>query len=108
MTKTDEILHTIMRVRTMPRAGWLQKGSRKRSNETVEVSREAAVDVLEKYIGAQIHADGYFALRTLMSELADGEHDAVVCDECGGIYQHGWMEDGKCLYCFAIWGQNGP
>lgn len=35
-----------------------------------------------------------------MVQLATGEHDAVTCRECGGIFRAGWM-NGKCPYCEA-------
>ncbi|MDR1631232.1 MAG: hypothetical protein LBS36_13625 [Oscillospiraceae bacterium] len=94
----------IRRLRSAPRAEWLNKGSRKKDNEAILVSRKEIVDILTE--SKQIAYSKEYLLelqylyRKMMIMLADGEYDAFECEICFGIYRENWAE-GRCPYCLA-------
>lgn len=86
------------------RAGWAEPGKRTRENHAILIPRQEAVDT-ENNLATAIYAKEVYItwamnLRGFMVQLATGEHDAVTCRECGGIFRAGWM-NGKCPYCEA-------
>lgn len=90
--------------RDAPRAGWIEKGSRARNNQAIILPRTEAVKLAADLASATyanfsrlyevLNLQGY------MSQLAEGEPDAVVCEKCHNHYLLGWM-GGKCPYCEA-------
>ena len=86
------------------RAGWAEPGKRTRENHAILIPRQEAVDTANNLATAIYAKEVYITwamnLRGFMVQLATGEHDAVTCRECGGIFRAGWM-NGKCPYCEA-------
>lgn len=86
------------------RAGWAEPGKRTRENHAILIPRKEAVDTANNLATAIYAKEVYITwamnLRGFMVQLATGEHDAVTCRECGGIFHAGWM-NGKCPYCEA-------
>lgn len=68
------------------------------------IPRWEAVDMADNLATAIYAKEVYITwamnLRGFMVQLATGEHDAVTCRECGGMFRAGWM-NGKCPYCEA-------
>lgn len=90
--------------RDAPRAGWLEKGSRARSNQAIMISRtevmKLAADLASATYANYSRLYEVMNLQGYMSQLAEGEPDAVVCVRCHNNYLMGWM-GGKCPYCEA-------
>lgn len=86
------------------RAGWAEPGKRTRENHAILIPRWEAVDMADNLATAIYAKEVYITwamnLRGFMVQLATGEHDAVTCRECGGMFRAGWM-NGKCPYCEA-------
>lgn len=86
------------------RAGWAAPGKRTRENHAILIPRREAVDMANNLATAIYAKEVYITwamnLRGFMVQLATGEHDAMTCRECGGIFRAGWM-NGKCPYCEA-------
>ena len=85
-----------------PRAGWDVSGKRGKNNHTILLNR-AQVLALTDRLTSMSHSTSVYAFERLnlinvLEQLAKGEHDAVICPECGRTYQTGWM-NGKCVYC---------
>ena len=84
------------------RAGWAAPGKRTRENHAILIPRREAVDMANNLATAIYAKEVYITwamnLRGFMVQLATGEHDAMTCRECGGIFRAGWM-NGKCPYC---------
>ena len=76
--------------RFAPRAGWVVKGSRDRSNQAIMVPREEAVKVCAE-LSRSIYCDLFrlyenVALRSYMSQLAEDEPDAEMCSKCRNFF----------------------
>ena len=86
------------------RAGWTEPGKRTRDNHAILIPRREAVAMANELATAIYAKEVYITwamnLRGFMVQLATGEHDAVTCRECGGIFRTGWM-NGECPYCEA-------
>lgn len=97
----DELHDLWLKYKFLPRKGWTEKGSRKKSNESIEVNRAELLSILDDAIvsevGRQMMMDKSNHLETLLCEIADGKADAVECGRCSGIYRISWGED--CPYC---------
>ena len=85
-----------------PRAGWDQPGKRGKNNHTILVNRAQVLDMADR-LTSMSHSTSVYAFERLnlinvLEQLAEGEHDAVICPDCGRTYQTGWM-NGQCVYC---------
>ena len=73
------------------RAGWAEPGKRTRENHAILIPRQEAVDTANNLATAIYAKEVYITwamnLRGFMVQLATGEHDAVTCRECGGIFR---------------------
>lgn len=102
--KADDFYALERKYRDAPRKGWTLPGSRAKANQTIEVNRHEVVQALTeahcKAASAEKFCMDAMFYEKMLGALADGEHDAVECDKCGGIFQMGWL-DGKCPYCEA-------
>lgn len=90
--------------RSAPRAGWVVKGRRDRSNQAIMVPREEAVKVCAE-LSRSIYCDLFrlyenVALRSYMSQLAEDEPDAEMCSKCRNFFLP-VGKNGKCPYCEA-------
>uniref|UniRef100_A0AAU8B7A5 Uncharacterized protein n=1 Tax=Dulem virus 34 TaxID=3145752 RepID=A0AAU8B7A5_9CAUD len=90
--------------RDAPRAGWIEKGSRARSNQAITLPRTEAMK-LAADLASATYANFFrlyevLNLQGYMSRLAEGEPGAVICERCHNNYLLGWM-GGKCPYCEA-------
>jgi len=102
MLKVGEFINLSMKYTSMPRKGWINKGSRKKENETIEVSRKEVCQALDDASAARLGFDkmmfnSNFYEKLLMA-LAQQEDDAIECDECTGVFRESWF-NGKCPYC---------
>lgn len=102
--KYSEAMAYAKKYSELPRAGWVEKGSRAKINQAIMVPRVEAVKLAEALASA---THGNFsrlyeimALKSYMSKLAAGNSSAMTCKRCFGTYLPEWM-DGKCLYCEA-------
>lgn len=96
----SQVLHE--QYQRSPRAGWDQSGKRGKGNHTILVPRAQVLDLTDRlrseaYI-ASVYAFERLNLIGILEQLAKGEHDAVLCPDCGRTYQTGWM-NGQCVYC---------
>lgn len=86
------------------RAGWVEPGKRTQENHAILIPRREAVAMADELATATYAKEAYITwamnLRGFMVQLATGEHDAMTCRECGGIFRAGWM-NGECPYCEA-------
>ncbi len=90
--------------REAPRAGWVKPGSRTSGNQTIMVQRtevvQVAMDLASGIYKNFVRLYETMNLQGYMSQLAEDEPDAVVCNRCHNHFLPGWM-DGKCPYCEA-------
>ena len=98
--KLSQVLHE--QYQRAPRAGWDVSGKRGRNNHTILVSRAQVLDLTDR-LTSMSHSTSVYAFERLnlinvLEQLAEGEHDAVICPDCGRTYQTGWM-NGQCVYC---------
>lgn len=102
MITKDDFYELYKKYSRLPRAGWIAKGSRKKSNETIVASRKEIVDTIDAAMTAAIgfeqasHSAAFY--EKLLSAIAENYEDAVSCEKCIGVYSLGWAE-GKCPYC---------
>ena len=93
-----------MKYRTAPRAGWVKPGSRAADNQAIMVPRKEAealaMDLASARYGSYARMYEIMALQGYMSQLAEEEPDAIMCDDCHNSFLPGWM-GGKCPYCAA-------
>lgn len=85
-------------------AGWVEPGKRTQENHAILIPRREAVAMADELATATYAKEAYITwamnLRGFMVQLATGEHDAMTCRECGGIFRAGWM-NGECPCCEA-------
>lgn len=90
--------------RDAPRTGWVKPGSHAANNQAITVPRREVEDLATALASARYgsYARMYeiMALQGYMSQLAEEEPDAVLCDSCHNSFLPGWM-GGKCPYCAA-------
>lgn len=90
--------------RDAPRTGWVKPGSRAADNQAITVSRREVETLAENlasaYYSSYARLYEVMALQGYMSQLAEDEPDAVMCDKCHNCFLPGWM-GGKCPYCAA-------
>jgi hypothetical protein len=75
------------------------------SVEIPEAMREKTEQSVQAYKSA-IHAlsaleaatDKYIFYEKMLCAIAEGEANAVSCDNCAGVYLESWF-DGQCPYC---------
>lgn len=93
-----------MKFRMAPRAEWVKPGSRAKDNHAILIPRKEAVKMADEL--ASWMYNGYvwmyesLNLREYLSQLADGEDDAEICEVCGNTYRRGRIE-GRCPCCAA-------
>lgn len=101
----NAILELSKKYNGLPRSGWVDKGSRSKSNHTVEVSREEikklAQDCYTALYSEHVFMYEALNLKEYLVQLAKSEHDMAICSKCHDEYRRGWL-DGKCPYCEAI------
>lgn len=90
--------------RDAPRAGWVEKGSRAKSNQAIMVPRAEVIQLAECLSSATYNKlcrlYEILNLQHYMSELAEGESDTTTCTKCHNYYRMGWLT-GNCPYCEA-------
>jgi|AGTN01.1.fsa_nt_gi hypothetical protein len=104
----DEIYALGRKYSEAPRKGWIVKGSRKRSNETIEVSRDE-VKGLARDLHTALYCEKAFLyelsnlrhyMEQIARQIADNEGGLKHCAKCFCDYLETWL-DGKCPYCEA-------
>lgn len=102
--KYAEARDLAVKYRDAPRAGWVKPGSRAANNQAIMVPRREVETLAENLASARhtsyVRLYETMALRGYMSQLAQGEPDAVMCGSCYTKFLPGWM-GGKCPYCAA-------
>lgn len=92
------------RYRDAPRAGWIKKGNKSRSNHAILVPRDEATLLANNLASAiyQLYAYIYEVqeLQDYISRIAQGERDAVRCPIHQLYYRQSWTGK-ECPYCAA-------
>jgi Zn finger protein HypA/HybF involved in hydrogenase expression len=105
MLSYDEYYDLSAKYRRMPRKGWLIKGSRKKSNETIEVGRQEVCAALDDAAAVRLGFDSMMKTTILceglLSNIAKEHDDAIRCPHCISYYRASW-HNGKCPYCDAL------
>ena len=88
-----------------PRAGWIEKGSRKRDNEAILVRRSEAVNTARSLATARYTSFSwlyrFLALQDILGQYASGAgENAFFCEKCRQYYLKDWAKE-KCPFCAA-------
>lgn len=103
--KYQEALKLERKYRDAPRAGWAEKGNRKKENEAILVRRSEVANLAQSLAGARhasyarLYQD--IALKNLLGKYAVQKMgEAPYCKKCHQNYLPEWAE-GRCPYCAA-------
>ena len=90
--------------RNAPRSGWVEKGSRKKSNQAICVSRmeveKLAMDLCSALYGDYHLMKELLTLERFLDVYAQNQANSLTCEKCFQSYLPDWL-NGTCPYCAA-------